>query len=478
MQAASIQRPTSATLIRRSRTLDDSHANYSIVLLLTLIVLVFAFPVLLILETGQPIDPIAALPFVFITGWSGCRLALVTVRAGRALPSLIFYLFCYIWLGLAPLLQLQNGRGPLPYPIGDEDYLRAGVLVVLGLMVFEIAKKASSVAPAHGGRQPAEARLMLFSWVVIAFSIAMVAYVGGPAALWSSRQEFSAGVYGEGTDKAFGAVVSSLLIAPPFVALGALIHRGRGASSRLAYASTVVPLLGLNVLINNPISQGRFWFTTVWASLAILLLLKREIGLSLLPLLFVVGTLVIFPNADIFRYENSTLQNFEFIPPGDQLKNKGDFDSIQQIALGIVYVADQGFALGAQALSTLLFFVPRAIWPTKAIDTGSVLANYVGFGNANLSAPLWIEAYIDGGILMVVAAFVVLGIVHGRLESLRAPSLGTVVFALYQLVLLRGSLLASMATGSVVLATYLVCTVGTRGDTREPELDRRSQAIS
>jgi len=427
---------------------------------LSLVVLALGFPIILLLERPREVDLSNIIPYFLIVAWSAIRLSLAVPKVLAAMPQIVFYLFCYIWLGLAPLLQVQQGEGPLPYHLDGADYRAAGLLVIFGIVVYELCLNAgtSRSSRATTKRTPRDRDVYLLVSIVIIGALVMIITVGGVSALWTSRQEFSAGIYGAGEDKALGAITSSLLIAPPFVALSAIIYRGRRGEGRLVYSAAVVALLILNILINNPISQGRFWFTTVWGVIGVIVLMRLRLNPWWLPVAFVVATLVIFPNADVFRYAGSSLGNFRLEPPGEQLVDKGDFDSIQQIALGIRYAADAGFGLGRQTISTLFFFVPRSIWPDKAIDTGSILANYVGFGNANLSAPLWIEGYMDGGLFLTAVFFAALGIVHRAVRHQHQLTFGAAIFSFYQLVILRGSLLASMATGAVVLVMYFVLT--------------------
>ncbi|MEU2204817.1 hypothetical protein AB0P19_11035 [Microbacterium oleivorans] len=433
---------------------------------MSLVILALGFPVALLLERAREVDLSITIPFFLIVIWSAIRLSFAAAKVLAAMPQIVFYLFCYIWLGLAPLLQVQQGGGPLPYYLDGSEYRAAGLLVVFGIAIYEFSLNATapnsfrSIAPRapRPPRAPRDRGFYLLVSLVIVVAIFMIATVGGVSALWTSRQEFSAGVYGGGEDKALGAITSSVLIAPPFVALSALIYRGQRDEGRLLYSAAIVALLVLNILINNPISQGRFWFTTVWGVVGIIVIMRLRVNPWWLPVAFVTATLVVFPNADVFRYAGSSFSNFKLEPAGEQLVDKGDFDSIQQIALGIRYAADAGFGLGQQSVSTLFFFVPRSIWPDKAIDTGSVLANYVGFGNANLSAPLWIEGYMDGGLVLTAVFFAGLGLVHKALRHQNQLTFGAAIFSFYQLVILRGSLLASMATGAVVLAMYLLMT--------------------
>jgi hypothetical protein len=108
--------------------------------------------------------------------------------------------------------------------------------------------------------------------------------------------------------------------------------------------------------------------------------------------------------------------------------------------------------------------VPRGLWEDKPRDTGINLAREARFENANLSAPLWIEAYSDGGFLLLFFVFFIFARVHRRIgNSLAstAPPFG-IIAVFEQLIILRGSLIATMASTTAIFAVWLCCTVRTR----------------
>lgn len=75
----------------------------------------------------------------------------------------------------------------------------------------------------------------------------------------------------------------------------------------------------------------------------------------------------------------------------------GDFDSFSQITNTVEYVNEHGITSGNQLLGVLFFWVPRSIWPDKAIDTGTVLGEFKAYFFKNLSAPLWAESISTAG---------------------------------------------------------------------------------
>jgi hypothetical protein len=94
-----------------------------------------------------------------------------------------------------------------------------------------------------------------------------------------------------------------------------------------------------------------------------------------------------------------------------------------------------------------------------------LVAQFQEYSFSNLSAPLQAEAYIDGGISLVVVLFVALGCVTGWFER-RASNAGALtsyialivpIVAAYQVIMLRGSLLQSMSGFVTILVIVALC---------------------
>ena len=215
-------------------------------------------------------------------------------------------------------------------------------------------------------------------------------------------------------------------------------------------------ILILNLFVNNPISQGRFWFCTVWGSFLLVRIWGRSKWVAYFPLIGIFFSLVIFPVSDVFRYSSSS-GHIKFTSPISLLESKGDFDSFEQIVWGLKYVKEMGHTKGTQILGAATFAVPRAIWPEKPRDTGIILGKAANFGNLSLSAPIWIEGYIDGGLALMCLYMILLAYAHSKFResSINEPTY-SIIFIPYQLVILRGSLIASMGVTAVLLISIRV----------------------
>jgi hypothetical protein len=207
------------------------------------------------------------------------------------------------------------------------------------------------------------------------------------------------------------------------------------------------------VVVNNPISNSRYWFGTILIALVFAIWPTLRAGYRGLVVVALFTAAVLFPYTDYFRYEPVYRQAMS----GSVLEVmsvKGDYDAQAQLTNTVDFVDSSGFFYGQQALGALLFWVPRSVWPDKPVDTGTILATYARSTNLNLSAPLWSEAYIDFGLVGVVLVFLALGYTVGRLDlsyaaAARWPGarwalIVTPVAAGYLFIILRGSLLQAM----------------------------------
>lgn len=412
-------------------------------------------------SVGAP-TRIGLAPTLAVIAWSSLRLV-ATVHSPRPrLMYLGFHIYTYLFLGLAPLLQIANSAFPRPTDFPSGSYVTTQVLVLVGVAAFEIGYAALP------SRRVLRSTARQFEWrhvysLAAAGAIAiplLVPRLGGFHIFFESQQALQAATQALQPQGFVGAqaIYSTILSLPPLLGVLAWVLLYKRDKTRTPARFAVLAVLMLeNAIVNNPISQQRSWFgMCFFAILLCLSLSPKRRGPSIAVTSSIVLLIIfVFPQADIFRYSNPNSNRH--VAVSTQFET-GDFDSFQQIAVGVAYVASRGYSDGKQALGPLLFWLPRSIWPNKPIDTGVLLGQWAGYPYTNLSAPLWIESYINGGYAVVILAFLCLGGFWRRLDMAYAdreatsadPLLAIVpMLALYQLALLRGSLLA--VTGRTVL---------------------------
>lgn len=403
-----------------------------------------------------------------VVGWAAARIShLIGIGAPR-LFEFVFWLYTYLFLGLAPLAQVRLNRYPLTAPGVDNSFAAAASAVVIcGLLAFEaggqIAKRRSR-SSASAARRPFDISAVRSALLAVAGLMGAAYYVYrlGPATLLSSRDGISQARAAAWPDLAVSSVFTAAGFAPLLVATHALVYlrrRSGSASRRWPYLVTIICCLGVMNFVVNPISSARYIFGTVGFSLLALYGAFSNPRRTRIWLSVVVAIMIfIFPYADLFRRDSVIIQRQGAI---ELLAGKGDYDSFPQLQNSIEYVKRNGFVNGRQALGVAAFWLPRSVWTDKPTDTAILVAEDRGYRITNLSEPLWGEAYVNGGLPATVLVFAFLGMLlriwDGSLssslpeQSWRATA-GSIC-AFYMFIVLRGSLL--QATG--FLAVLVLC---------------------
>lgn len=442
---------------------------------------------------GSDADPILLTLIVVTILASSSRLALLIARGVPRLTTGMLWFFVYVTAGVVPLAQTDTGLYP---NLVDSRYLFATqVTVLLAAFCFELGGLLSRRRSASAASDTAATvSLKALRWVSIAAippTLYFISKLGGPAAFFESRERLAeqftaAGLRSGG--QASSALVTAFGQAPiAIVAIAWTVHYLRnpgtiGISGRL----WLIGLLALNAIVNNPISNARYWFLAIVIGLIYSLpsMGPRVYRFSLIAA--PTAALIAFPYSDYFRRIDRGPLTIG--PLGETISTK-DYDQAVMTANGLWYVAEHGHTWGQQLLGAIFFWVPRSAWEGKALDTGVLIGNYLDAGTVNLSSPLWTEFYVDFGWPGVALGFAALGFAAHRLDDTfvrlwSQRSQETFVLQLllpllagYSLILLRGPLLQSMSRLAVILFVCWALTWGggQRHETRaDPQPTRKS----
>lgn len=264
----------------------------------------------------------------------------------------------------------------------------------------------------------------------------------------------------------FGTVPA--LLALLFFTRRLVTSRGarRSPSTVLVWGGLIV----LNVIVNNPVSNARYWFLTVLVSLLFTAFPSSAAMYRSVLAMGVVGALVLFPYADRFRYDSAGSRPVDSSSVFEPLATK-DYDQTVMFANTITWVDTRGHTYGRQLAGSALFFVPRSVWNGKPEDTGVRVGEWMGMNMTNLSAPLWTELWVDFGAPGMVGALALIGYAAARTDrryaravSRDGPGPGSVLavtaplIAGYTFILLRGPLLQSVGKMAVAALCLLLVT--------------------
>ncbi|MGN9761861.1 hypothetical protein [Streptomyces sp. SD31] len=436
-------------------------------------VLVGLLPGLVLQSSDETIGAALVVQCVVVAHTGGALTWVLTGTSVR-LVAFGFWLFSYVWLGLAPLAMLATDAYPLGYRTDDATSFSVTVLIEVGLLAYSAgaflaarraAKRSVVLAPLLS-RRLAPLRVLVVSALSLVLAVVLVPQLGGWAAFFTSRQALW---QSEAATDSERTLRTWTLCVPAFWALVGLIHLPRRATGdrwlRRVRWLLLPLLLGLNVVVNNPISRPRFWAGTV---LLVLLFtwsrFNRPRAFRITAAALTAVVLLVFPYSDYFRY--SEREAVQVVSLTEQLTSNMDYDSFQQMQTGVDHVKENGFS-PSDALGPLVFMVPRSVWPEKPQAVGITLAQHAGYEFWNLSAPLWIESYMWAGFPSVMAVFCLLGAAGRRMDDIRErlrdrqATLAFVLvpaFAFYQMIFLRGSLLAIVGPMLLLLTVPLFIT--------------------
>lgn len=457
------------------------------------VVLTVLLPGLILQSHGVHVSAALALQGVVVAHTGGALARVLSATTVRFV-AFGFWVFAYIWLGLAPLTMLATDTYPWPYRTTEVTTFGAVAVVELGLVAYSAGAalagrrgRTSGTPTAPGlmerllARRLAPWRLLALCGLALVLAVLLISgQPGRLGAYFTSRQAIiKVGAADNAEDAFLQVLLSWSLSVPAFWALLGLLRVPRlpgGDRWLRGVRWLLLPvLLALNIVVNNPISKPRFWVGTVLLTLLFTMpRLCRPRVFRVAAAGLIAALLLVFPYSDYFRY--SDREDVTVVSLADQFTDNGDYDAFQQVQTGLDYAREYGYS-PQDALGPPLFMVPRSMWPEKPDDTGITLAEYAGYEFLNLSAPLWIESYLWAGPWAVGVVFWLFGAAGRRMDDAhhrlrdRPGTLAALLvpaFAFYQMVFLRGSLLGIAGPLTLLVTIPLLISTPTGRASRFP----------
>jgi hypothetical protein len=405
---------------------------------------------------------------------SAVRLSFLVAAGERRLFEFIFWVFSYVFFGLAPTVQIRGDRMPTTTLDLDPTLdVPTAALALCGVAAF-----AGGFAYAHRRhglpqRPPREhvihrGRLVVLTIVGFASTGYYLSKVG-VGNLFTSRAEFGDIENVLWPDPTVSAIVGAISAVPILIAAHGWWNVTRSAERKSTGRMVAMVLTAISLFVTNPVSSARYHFGVIWGSfLGPLGAYSTRRRTSFTMIGVIVGLLFLFPIADLFRRKDSiNAVRTGFLA---EYQGNGDYDAFGQLSNALLMTQTTPLQPGRQLLGLLLFWVPRSIWGDKPNGTGVVLAEFRGYNFTNLSAPIWAEMLVNFGVLGVIVLSALVAIGLGRLDrnygAMAATGVGAIaasVLPFYLLILLRGSLLQAMGT-LVLIVLSLAFISGRRRD--------------
>lgn len=151
------------------------------------------------------------------------------------------------------------------------------------------------------------------------------------------------------------------------------------------------------------------------------------------------------------------------------------------LPVAIEYMGSFGITYGLQLVGAFLFFVPRALWPSKPVGTGCMMFTDLGYSFTNVSAPLPMEGLLNFGYPGVILFALIFGWLFHRLDDHywrqreTSPQQNTLLSVLYPFMLspvfflCRGDMLNSFSFIIGFTAVYLALVILAKWMAREKQ---------
>lgn len=379
--------------------------------------------------------------------------------------------FFYIFLFVSPIMQVSEGSFPWYDFYHDEDIETCWWIVFVALVSFEFGHRlpVSRMTSEAINYDVSRLGYYIFFYVSI-LTVFVGVLLNGYESLFLPRN-----VNFDANDSSVASVMinSGILRVPAvFVLILFAVHilnqNKQLVRTRYRHQFLMFFILFVIVLtVNNLISTPRFWVGAIVFSLYMAYLVSEKKGAFHWFALNVAILVFLFPVMDVFRdtLEGNLFHTIGDFNPTSELISNPDFDAFQQQINTVVYVNKFDFQYGLQLFSSLLFFVPRAIWESKSEASGVLVSDGLRYDFFNVSTPIPAELYIDYGYIGVALGMFLLGFIYKKITILYRQ--GNILYITlycflcsYQVYFFRGSLMAVIPFLFIFLVCFYLSSVG------------------
>lgn len=466
-----INRDTTTT--HRQLAKQSNRVGFAI---LTFIGLGIVLPMVMLLQNKIDWISVATTTRYAVVAYSSIKISLLIADPKVRPTAGVFWIFVYICMAVVPLAQLATGFSTLlSMKITDLQLLQATGVILVGCIFFDLASRQKDSADTTSKNYKVRklrslATLRVFSLFAMAMASLFIVQVGGLQVFFSSREETSQALdqISPESGQAVRAMISASGSVTCLISLLFYIHMIRYRRKELNFQDIglIMLLVAFNVVINNPMSNSRYWALAVIFGLFLPIVRHRKALFSGMLISGILLALFLFPLSDVSRRKAGygSVEQFDSVW---QMISVKDYDQYSMLTNTLGYTSDNGFSWGYQLIGAIFFWVPRVIWPGKPVDSGVEVGAWMNGVNLNLSSPFWAEGWINFGLLGVVIFMYCLGAVSRRLDSefsrgfdggFAVGYLGISVFVGYLFILLRGSLLQSMGRLFIIILSTIILT--------------------
>ena len=337
-----------------------------------------------------------------------CVCSLFSYRNEPFTTFKINHLFILFFFIFANAVQYAKGSvvSSLDVFLTPTEYRRFQFMLLLILIIYDTLyvhfhKNAHDIRVRSSGDGKVSTKvLVLIS--LLATIIVVFHFRNNPMRLFFRGIEGQWHTVEDETNVMFSLLFSKIIRPLPFACYLMARNHKANFGSRVVLILLMLVSLFPSALARNAVAM--YWLPVVL--LAIPLLKKPNIFI----ITMLAGLLVLFPFFDNFRYFDGSISSLSF---DFNYLNTMNFDASQEFMIVMKFKL---ITYGKQLLGTLLFFVPRGIWPGKPIGSGATLAAQQD-AFSNISMPFFAEGYINFGYVGIVLFTVVLAYISAYADK-------------------------------------------------------------
>jgi hypothetical protein len=376
-----------------------------------------------------------------------------------------FYLFCIV----APIIQISSFEFveplfPNKYPYRTWDVLFTNGLIFLFCATFFISyllfKKRTNYKV-----QKTTIKQTVYQAPLVIITLFIICIVLVTLNFNDIIEDITHSIYTKEIES-----VSSLLIKTKvlfLIPLGAVVYiisylrkSNRITDNIIICFCILIFIILMLLFFKNPLTEKRNALGPIYITLIYMLFPKLINDNAKFFLFMFLSLVIVFPIMSTFTHIDAGLAEVMNEPSLliDSFFRFGGvsaafsslhYDAFANIMATLNYVSVHGLSLGYQFLGTLLFFIPRAIWPSKPTSTGELVGNHLiddfGFTYNNLSNSMVSEGYINFGILGVILFAILLSyFINIFIKWMKSDSYSKEIiafyFAVHLIFFLRGDL--------------------------------------
>lgn len=352
--------------------------------------------------------------FVIITFFVILFLSIFNIIKDKTPFSLnkTYWYFNIIFFFIAPFCQymLNFDIWGYKYRITDYYYLKTNIFIIIGMFVHQLFYGKNIKLIKFGSYNFSKKIKFKFILLFLAISCFFVLSLNVGFSNLFSRVTNSAELSG---NSMFNTIFTCLLKIIP-VYIFTYFYSRNNKNKFINFCLFVIIFI-----LNFPVSTTRFWMGAIFIGIFLLTFVKDKKKSRVYDIILILIFTVIFPITYLFKF--NTLDNI--LESGLKMQNlvssyySVDYDAYSIFARSIKFVDDHDIVYGQQLIGTVLFFIPRSIWPDKPEATGAFIAKSQYQSFTNISCPFMAEGYINFGIVGLILFEIIMSLVCRKLDE-------------------------------------------------------------